>query len=71
VTVCGEEGAVDALARHLPRDVLDAVLADVEGDALVVGPGTSGAVESPDRVVHREHGAGADDRFLAQEHLPH
>ena len=70
--VRGEEGAVDALARHLPRDVLDAVLADVEGDALVVGPGTSGAVESADRVVHREHGAGADDRFpCAQEHLPH
>ena len=35
------------LARHLPRDVLDAVLADVEVQALaVVGPGAAGAVEA-------------------------
>ncbi len=54
--VLREEAAPDALVRHFPRDVLHAVLADVELQTLlVVWPRASGAVEALDRVVHREH----------------
>jgi hypothetical protein len=65
----GKEFAGDALFGHLPRDVLDAVFADVHVQALsVVGPGTAGAVEAAVLVVHPKHGPRAVNQFpLPQE----
>ena len=53
----GEELRPHALVGHFPGDVLDAVLADVQVQALgVVGPGAPGAVEPLALVVHPEDG---------------
>ncbi len=71
--VGGEERGVDALGRHLPGDVLDAVLADVEAQALaIVGPRAPRAVEPPVLVVHPPDRPGALDELpVAEEHLRH
>src|SRR5207237_5952409 len=68
----GEEITSDALAGHLPGNVLDAVLADVHTQALaVVGPRAAGAVEAAILVVHAEDRAHAiDDLALPQEGQP-
>lgn len=70
--VGGEEVVARTLLRHLPRGVLDAVLADVERDPGIVGPRASGAVESADGVVHGQHQRQAEADFtLAEEDLGH
>jgi hypothetical protein len=51
--VRGEERGIGLGVSHLPRRVLDAVLADVQAQAgRVVGPGAAGAVEPAVLVVH-------------------
>ncbi len=67
--VGGEELAPDPLAGHLPGDVLDPVLADVQVQALgVVGPGAAGAVEPAVLVVHLHDRPGPVERGGALAH---
>ena len=56
---------------QLPGGVLDAVLADVHGQAVaVVGPGAAGAVVAAVLVVHLEDGPRAVDQLvLLPKHL--
>jgi len=69
--VLGEKVGTDSLVGHLPRDVLDAVLADIESQPLgVVRPCASRAVESAVLVVHLVDRARAvHERVLAQQKL--
>lgn len=58
--VGGEELRADPFAGHLPGDVLDAVLADVQVQALgVVRPRAPGAVEAAALVIHPHDGPGS------------
>jgi hypothetical protein len=49
----GEELAIDSLTRHLPRHMLDTVLADIQMEPFaVIGPGAAWAVETTVLVIH-------------------
>ncbi|MDH6455525.1 hypothetical protein M2155_008024 [Streptomyces sp. SAI-119] len=67
-----EELPVDPFTGHLPGDVLDAVLTNVEVQALaVVRPSAPRAVEAAVLVVHALDGARAGHQtVLAQQELP-
>ncbi len=71
--VRGEELAPDPLAGHLPGDVLDPVLTDVQVQALgVVGPRASGAVEPAVLMVHpHDRPRPVHQRALAHQEPAH
>ena len=71
--VGGEELARHAPAGQLPRDVLDAVLAEVQLQAVLrVRPRAARAVEAAVLVVHlRQHARSLERLARAHEHLGH
>ena len=71
--VLGEELTAHALARHFPRRVLDAVLANVETQTVpVIGPCAARAIVAAVLVIHPEDGSRAvDELALLKQHFRH